>query len=151
MSSDKDKMDQILQLLKSLQADVNHLKKNAVTREEIQAAKEAATTIEDKAEAGYILNRSLIDGLSKQMKEEFKKAREDFQNVYEHIELLDDHVSDGFKQIGSVLRDVQDVLTLLAERQDEQEEMIQFLDERMRQQEKTSFQIRMKLKKLEGE
>ncbi|SFJ43208.1 hypothetical protein [Thermoflavimicrobium dichotomicum] len=91
--SDNDKLDLILQKLNTMQSDIDHLKANMVTREEVQAAKESAASVDDKAEAGYVVLKSLLDGME-------NRLRNEFNNVYERIELMDDKIGHGFEQIG---------------------------------------------------
>lgn len=126
--------------IRNIKEDISELKEDVLTKDDVMKVNQAfhevavtATTAETKAEAGYAVLSSLFKGLEDRMSDGFSK------------------VNKQLDAMADTLHGINELLTLMVEKDQQQDAMIESFNNRMVQIEKTNFLIQKKLKQLGGE
>lgn len=145
-------MDEVKETLSTL-ATHEEVGRVAETLQLIATGEVAATraNLEDKIDARDVLNKSLIDGLedrlTKELREVFKEVREGFKETREGFGQL----SQGIEILSSNQKHIADVLNVFIDRFERQDDLMNLFDQRLKEQEWTTRQLRKAISKLGGD
>jgi chromosome segregation ATPase len=149
-------MSQLNQQVSEMKKDITELKEEMAKRSDLKtvaetlemiATREAAATREalmDKIETRDSLLTAIINGVEAKMGLYFDDLKE--QQI-----ALSRQTVEEFQKIGKAQEQIPQVINMLADKVQKQDDIIELLEYQMKEQQRTTLQIRRKLKELGGD